>query len=377
MLQMPRSAESMAPAVEASKRQVSPRFRPAHLRGLVLAILGVQALALGGGWATAIWLTVQRQDTLAGLSPLLLQLTFGLAGGMILLTTALGACIFARRHELTLRDAQSTLEAEVERNIRESVTARDALIFGLAKLADYRDTDTGSHLERICTYSVILAHQLREVFAEEIDEPWIQRLRVAASLHDIGKVGIPDEILLKPGALTEHQRHVMQRHTLIGADTLIAIRERLGEDELVVMSIEIALSHHERWDGQGYPYGLRGDNIPLSARIVALADVYDALTSARVYKSAMPHEKAAAIIREGRGTQFDPAVVDAFDRAESSFREAHRQLRGEDVEVPPIAAVVELLKNQGEAEHEGEHCPTGIGQHPARAAGASSSSRAA
>lgn len=190
--------------------------------------------------------------------------------------------------------------------------SRDTLIFALAKLAEHRDTDTGSHLVRIASYSAALAEAMRPTHAS-IDDAWIDRLRVASSLHDIGKVGLPDGVLKKPGPLTDEERKTMQSHPALGAATLHAIRDHEGAtDPLLVMSEEIAAAHHERWDGSGYPNGYAGEAIPLAARIVALADVYDALTSRRVYKPPMSHEDALRLIRDGRGTQFDPAVVDAF-----------------------------------------------------------------
>ncbi len=215
------------------------------------------------------------------------------------------------------------------------VAARDTLIFGLAKLAEYRDTDTGTHLERISEYTAVLADALRRDFPQ-IGDDWIQTLRVASSMHDIGKVGIPDRVLQKPGRLDDDERKVMQEHPGIGSETLRAIRQRAGagggdgadDDPLLAMSGEIAIAHHERWDGAGYPNRTAGDAIALSARIIAVADVYDALTSARVYKQAMSHAEARRIIREGRGTQFDPAVVDAFDRIEACFDEVRRRHHG-------------------------------------------------
>lgn len=216
---------------------------------------------------------------------------------------------------------------EAEERQRSRVETRNTLIFGLAKLAEYRDTDTGAHLVRISEYAAVLGDALRDEF-DEIDEAWIDTLRVASSLHDIGKVGIPDAVLKKAGRLTDDEREVIQQHTALGADALHAIRGRHGEDDLLEMSEAIAVAHHERWDGKGYPNGVAGDQIPLAARIISVADVYDALTSVRVYKPAMPHEQAAQIITEARGTQFDPAVVDAFVRQGETFDAIRRQHQG-------------------------------------------------
>jgi HD-GYP domain-containing protein (c-di-GMP phosphodiesterase class II) len=247
-----------------------------------------------------------------------LMLWGGVAGVLVLGVTVLGSVLLVRRYDTVLMRANEELELEVQRRTRRGLAIRNGVIFGLAKLADYRDTDTGRHLERICRYSELLAREL-EPRCPEIDTAWIERLRLASSMHDIGKVGVPDAVLLKPGSLTAAERRVMEQHPLIGADTLVAIRTRVGDDDLINMGIQVTLSHHERFDGKGYPYGLCDEQIPLAARIVALADVYDALTSSRVYKGAMDHGEAAAVIRQSRGTHFDPSVVAAFERVEAKF----------------------------------------------------------
>jgi len=221
--------------------------------------------------------------------------------------------------------------------LRRLRNTRETLIFGLAKLADYRDSDTGTHLERIAEFSELLARAYE--YPEDAPEPdgsiaegpvtedWIHVLRMASSLHDIGKVGIPDSILLKPGPLTDLERSIMQRHTEIGADTLIRISEKLGRDDMVALGLVVALQHHERWDGTGYPMGRSGYDISLAARIVALADFYDALTSDRVYKKASSHEETRELILANRGTHFDPAVVDAFERVHERMRAVKDLLR--------------------------------------------------
>lgn len=210
----------------------------------------------------------------------------------------------------------------------ETIRSRNTLIFALAKLAESRDTDTGEHLERIAAYSRVLAEQLRASMPHLTDQ-WIHDLQLASSLHDIGKVGIPDAVLLKPGKLSPEERRVMERHAAIGAGALDAILARQADDALLTMARNIAASHHERWDGAGYPDGRRGLEIPLEARIISVADVYDALTSKRVYKPAMPHAEAVPIIVAGRGTQFDPQVVDAMLQCELVFHQAGMQLQSE------------------------------------------------
>jgi putative two-component system response regulator len=203
----------------------------------------------------------------------------------------------------------------------EMLNARNTLIFALAKLAESRDSDTGEHLERIAAYSRVLGEQLRASLPELTDQ-WILNLQLASSLHDIGKVGIPDAVLLKAGTLTQEERAVINRHPTIGAEALNAILARQPDDDLLRMARNIAACHHERWDGSGYPTGLRGPDIPLEARIVSVADVYDALTSRRVYKPARSHAEAMEIITGGRGSQFDPQVVDALLACEVVFHQA-------------------------------------------------------
>lgn len=262
---------------------------------------------------------------LSSRATLMVGLVAAAAALSVLALTALSTLWVMRRYDTALERVNRGLEEEVERRTHENMRARDALIMGLAKLADCRDNETGLHLERISEYCGLLAGKLSET-RPEMDEAWIGRLRLASSMHDIGKVGLPDEILLKPGRLTPDEFRRMQAHTTLGADTLLVIRTRLGDDDLLDMSIQIALEHHERWDGSGYPVGLSGEQVAPAARIVALADVYDALTSRRVYKPAYGHEQARAIIVEGRGTHFDPAVVDAFLEIEASFDDIRARL---------------------------------------------------
>src|SRR6185436_11062088 len=165
-----------------------------------------------------------------------------------------------------------------------------------------------------------------------IDEEWIHTLSVASSMHDIGKVGIPDAVLQKPGRLTDDERGVIQRHPNLGHRVLAEILTRNGSDALLQMSAEIAACHHERWDGTGYPERLARAEIPLSARIVAVADVYDAMTSVRVYKPALTHAEASQAIRDGSGTQFDPSVVAAFQATSAAFDDARAKM----AEVPRV-----------------------------------------
>jgi putative two-component system response regulator len=220
-----------------------------------------------------------------------------------------------------------------------SLESRDLMIFAMAKLAESRDRDTGKHLERMREYSRILADELSRwpKYADTIDGDYVQRIYLTSPLHDIGKVGVPDAVLLKPGRLTPEEFEIMKRHTTLGGETLKSVAIARPEAQFLSMAYDIAISHHERFDGNGYPKGLAGENIPLSARIVALADVYDALTSKRIYKPAYSHSAARSIILNGAGTQFDPDVVQAFQNREHDFMEVVGHLRDNAPEATPPA----------------------------------------
>ena len=199
---------------------------------------------------------------------------------------------------------------------------QDSAILMLAKLAETRDSETGEHLNRICKYTGVLAQELRRSspYAALLDEGVVDCLVRSSALHDIGKVGIPDSVLLKPGRLTPDEMDIMRRHTVIGADILEQGAHDRCMSELMTMAAAIARSHHERWNGAGYPDGLRGDQIPLPARIVAVADVFDALTTARPYKPAWTPEAARDLILRESGVHFDPLVAEAFERCFDAMR---------------------------------------------------------
>jgi len=232
---------------------------------------------------------------------------------------------------------QRNLERLVSERTRDLLKSFDAAIFGLAKLVEYRDEETGFHLERLSDISALVARRLAQTdrYRNQISDGYVNHIRRSAPLHDIGKVGIPDRILLKPGKLTQEEFEIIKFHPLIGAEAIREIQAKLGQKRFFNMGMLIAKCHHERWDGSGYPEGLKGVEIPLSARIVAIADVYDALTSERPYKAAMPHEKARSILVEESGRHFDPDVVDAFLGAEPEIMACMRDwndrlVRGED-----------------------------------------------
>lgn len=220
-----------------------------------------------------------------------------------------------------LEEKNKQLETTVEEQTKTIAEMQMETIFSLAKLAQSRDDDTGKHLERVQKYCHILATEMSKMpkYKDIVTKDYIKNIVCACPLHDIGKVAIPDSILLKPGKLTDEEFAVMKKHTIYGAETLNEVYEHFGSNEFIKMGIDIAKYHHERWDGKGYPEGLAGENIPLCARIMAIADVYDALSSRRTYKAAFPHKKCVEIIKEGKNTQFDGDIVDVFLNENDGF----------------------------------------------------------
>jgi putative two-component system response regulator len=238
-----------------------------------------------------------------------------------------------RRARLALARQNRSLEQMVAARTGELALTQDATILALASLAAARDHETGAHIRRTQHYVRRLAEELRRHprFVDALTDRAIETLFKAAPLHDIGKVGIPDAILLKPGRLTAEEFEIMKTHPAIGRQALTAALDRdASPTEFLKAAIDICGSHHEKWDGSGYPEGLRGEQIPLGARLMALADVYDALTSRRIYKDALGHLEAFRIIVEGDGRQFDPAVVAAFLRCVDDFQDIARRYADED-----------------------------------------------
>jgi putative two-component system response regulator len=222
-----------------------------------------------------------------------------------------------------LRDKNDYLESEVEKRTREVAAIQDVTILAMASLAETRDSDTGNHIRRTQFYIKALAQKLQDHprFASYLSPNNITMLYKSAPLHDIGKVGIPDRILLKPGRFEPEEFEIMKQHSALGRDAIAYAEQALGTSvEFLSMAKEIALSHHEKWDGSGYPEGLSGDAIPISARLMALADVYDALISRRIYKEGMSHTQAVTLIQKGRAQHFDPDIVDAFLAIQDEFQ---------------------------------------------------------
>jgi putative two-component system response regulator len=229
-----------------------------------------------------------------------------------------------KRMSDVLRNRNLVLKDEIDKGVQEIRAIQETTIHAMASLAETRDNETGNHIRRTQNYVKTLAQTLSKHprFAHYLTDEQIEMLYLSAPLHDIGKVGIPDHILLKPGRLDAAEFEIMKTHTTLGYQSILSASERLSAgSSFLTCAMEIALSHQEKWDGSGYPQGLSGDAIPISARLMAVADVYDALISERYYKKAFSHESAVGIILEGRGSHFDPDVVDAFQRIERKFVE--------------------------------------------------------
>ncbi len=218
------------------------------------------------------------------------------------------------KNQIELKKYRDHLEAMVKKRTRELVLTQDVTLESMGTLAEYRDPETGGHIKRTKNYVKVLAKHLRTKpeFESLLDDTIIEQLYKSSPLHDVGKVGVKDSILLKPGKLTAEEFEEMKKHSIYGRDAIKANEKKLGETSFLSMAREIAHTHHEKWDGSGYPRGLKGEAIPLCGRIMALADVYDALISKRVYKAPIPHETAVKIIESGKGTHFDPRLVDLF-----------------------------------------------------------------
>lgn len=221
-----------------------------------------------------------------------------------------------------LREHNHNLERLVRERTRELVRIQQATIESMAALAEYRDPETGEHIQRVQLYVERLAQLARRWpgYAAVIDDAFLESLVLSSPLHDIGKVGIPDAILLKPGPLSAEEFEAMKRHTVLGREVICRAEKKLGPIPFLQVAKDVACYHHEKWDGTGYPEGLAGEAIPLAARIMAIADVYDALICRRVYKPPFPHSQAVAIIAQGRGTHFDPVLTDAFCAEHEAFR---------------------------------------------------------
>ncbi|GAB1477178.1 two-component system response regulator [Bacillota bacterium] len=231
-----------------------------------------------------------------------------------------------------LKDQNSFLNEEVNRRMKDISTIQEASIMAMAALAETRDNETGHHLRRTKLYIKCLGEYLggSDKYKDVLTPKTISLITVSSPLHDIGKIGIPDYILLKPGPLTKEEYEIMKTHTAIGKESILSAEKLIGGAEtFLTCAREIAYSHHEKWDGSGYPLGLKGEDIPLPARLMAIVDAYDALTSKRVYKEAVSHSKAVGIIKADTGTHFDPEIAEAFFDLQDRFyciSERHKDL---------------------------------------------------
>jgi putative two-component system response regulator len=243
-----------------------------------------------------------------------------------------------------LKDKNQYLEAEVQRRTREVQVIQDVTIMAMASLAETRDNETGNHIRRTQHYVRALAKRLQDHprFALFLTDETVELLYKSAPLHDIGKVGIPDAILLKAGNLTREEFEIMKTHTTLGRDAIVAAEKLIdAPNTFLQFAREIAHFHQERWDGRGYPEKRKGEQIPVSARLMAIADVYDALISRRVYKPPFPHSEAVTLIRQGKGVQFDPDMVDAFVEIAEEFRAIAARFEDSEAEVRAKARVAE------------------------------------
>ena len=244
-----------------------------------------------------------------------------------------------------LRDKNAYLEQELAKRNHQMTAIQDVTILTMASMAETRDTETGNHIRRTQNYVRALAKHLQSNprFSAFLTDDNIDMLYKSAPLHDIGKVGIPDRILLKPGKLTVDEFEIMKTHTTLGWDAINKAEKSLGtQAEFLSMAKDIALFHQEKWDGSGYPQGRAGDAIPIAARLMAVADVYDALISRRVYKEGMTHEAAVAIILKGKGQHFDPDIVNAFSEIQDDFLAIAQQYADSEAD---LAQKVEFFRD--------------------------------
>lgn len=232
------------------------------------------------------------------------------------------------RIKTSLMERNSTLAAQLEEMKEEVCSLQEATIISLVELARARDNDTGYHIERTQFYCKRFAEKLRGIgeYKTRIDDDFMINIFQAAALHDIGKVAVPDNILLKPGRLTDDEFEVIKNHSRVGAQILKITAEKYPRNNYLNMGVDIARYHHEKWNGSGYPDGLAGGDIPLSAHIMAFADVYDALRSERVYKEAYSHEQVVELIAKGSGKQFDPLMTEVFIANASLFEDTYLKL---------------------------------------------------
>ena len=236
------------------------------------------------------------------------------------------------RTQLAISRKRSALEELVRERTRELECTKDAIVFSMGEMAEARDQETGRHLLRCRAYVRLLAEQLARLpdYSQRLNEKVIDAFARAAPLHDIGKIAVPEAILRKPGPLSDEEWVIMRQHPEQGRRIIDRAEKQIGSTQFIQVAREIAWAHHEKWDGSGYPRGLKGEEIPLAARLMAVADVYDALISKRCYKEAQPHDIAVQSILEGSGSHFDPLVIDAFAKTHERFDETAQRLKDDE-----------------------------------------------
>jgi len=244
----------------------------------------------------------------------------------------INAHINIRKMQQKISQYNQSLEAQVQEQVKEISDSQMSTLVAISKLAELRDEYTGKHVERTQIFCRLLAEELRKEneFKDIINDEYIKNIYYAASLHDVGKIGIPDQILLKKGRLEPDEFEVMKTHAEIGRNALQEVLDKYSHNEFIKLGLELTASHHEKWDGTGYPGGLSGEEIPLSARIMALVDVYDALRSRRPYKDPLSHKVSVDIIKKDSGIHFDPAVVFAFMKIEGILSDLFDQMQEEE-----------------------------------------------
>ncbi|MGI9026590.1 MAG: HD domain-containing phosphohydrolase, partial [Burkholderiaceae bacterium] len=308
------------------------------------ALMSAMFVVAGGAYPAVVGsLLLISALLLAAVLPFARAGLFVSPGAPIVVVVTLFVMFFVARFAIEKRRAYAWL--------KQLENTRQVTIESMASVAETRDPETGAHIKRTQHYVKAIAQQLKRLGEHPniLTKEYIELLFISAPLHDIGKVGVPDHILLKPGKLTPPELELMKQHAEFGRKIIFSSAQRIEGDNFLIVAGEIAATHHEKWDGTGYPLGLAGENIPLSGRIMAVADIYDALISRRCYKEPFPHETASTLMREARGTIFDPVVLDAFFSIEDTIKEIAAQYsdEAEAIPEPPAAAPQGFIENIG------------------------------
>lgn len=311
---------SEPPSMELFLSRVQPQARAEHLE-LFNSLMRKQA-------SMSVRVCLQMPDGREKIGQIRLQTEFSPSGKPIRGYGTLQDVTAMAKAEEELENYNKRLQQMVKQKVDELTQAQMATIYALVKLSESRDDDTGAHIERTASFCRLLAEKARAhpAYSGQIDDEFLDSIYKASPLHDIGKVGITDAILLKPAKLTPQEFEVMKTHVEIGYQTLLRISQRFAGNSFLKMGLDITRCHHEKWDGSGYQRGLKGEEIPLSARIMAVSDVYDALRSRRVYKEAYSHETSLAILTASSGSHFDPTLIELFRANDAEFAALYDRL---------------------------------------------------